>query len=267
MNPTLETYREHRNQLLAEITSSLTKDERFLAGWLTGSFGRNDEDSVSDIDLSLVIADQYSELLCMKLVQVSARTSPERYAFFSQFGIPALIHENNNNAPKGGTFTFVLYSESAAMVDWILMPQSKAIRPYQSHLLFDKASIPVSPSPKPEDMEENRKSVAENWAFFWMMTAIAIKYIIRGDGVFVAQWIENLHSLIREIERKINGEPWSYTRGSLSQLQTTRQKQIESLKQLCRKMQELRPKVAQFTGSEPLIPRAEIEILFSLANQ
>ena len=264
---TLSQYQERRDALLAEIIAALSNDERFAAGWLTGSLSRNEADSVSDIDLSLVVSDLYSAGFCARSSQVSAETSSERYSLFSQFGTPALIHENNNNAPEGGTFTFVLYDESAIMVDWVLIPQSKAVRPHQSQLLFDKVDIPISSPPHLENLNQRKKSVAEKWAFFWMMAAITIKYIIRGDGVFVAHWLENLHSLIREIEKQINEEPWSYTRGSLSQLQTTRDKQIESLKQLCKKMQDIKPKVVEFSGSEALLPLEEIETLFSLVNK
>src|SRR4030095_2747786 len=156
----LESYRVHRESLLTKITESLSKDERFVAGWLTGSYSRNDADSLSDIDLSLVVSDKYSASLCTWLEQVSARTSPERYALFSQFGSPALIHENNNNAPEGGTFTFVLYAESAFMVDWVLVPLTKARRLYSSRLLFEKANVVVSPPPELEELEQSRKYVA-----------------------------------------------------------------------------------------------------------
>ncbi len=263
----MDSYRDHRDRFLSEVAEILSKDDRFVAGWLTGSLSRNDADALSDIDLSLAVSDKYSSSLCLRLESVSDQTSPERLWFISQFGVPALIHENNNNAPEGGTFTFVLYAKSAMMVDWVLVPQSKSQRPYQSTLLFDNVGIPVSFPSQPENLEQRKKSVAEQWAFFWMMTAITIKYIIRGDGVFATQWIENLHSLVQEIERQINGEARKYTRGSCSQLQTTRAKQIESLKLLCKKMQGLKPKVAEFTGSEPLMPLAEIDTFFSLVNQ
>jgi len=267
MKSSLDTYHARRDNFLAEVITTLSKDERFVAGWLTGSLSRNEADSVSDIDLSLVVSDVYSASLCMRLDQVSAETSPERYSLFSQFGNPALIHENNNNAPEGGTFTFVLYAESAIMVDWILVPQSKAKRSYLSKLLFGKADIPVSTSSQPEELEHRKKAVAEQWAFFWMMSAITAKYILRNDGVFAAQWLEHLHSIVRDIERWLNGESWQYHRGSLSQLQTTREKQIESLKRLCQKMQELHPTVSEFTGSSLSMPLPEIETLFSLANE
>jgi hypothetical protein len=266
MESSLDIYRSRRDNFLTEVVTTLSNDDRFVAAWLTGSLSRNEADSLSDIDISLVVSNPLSSSLCTRPEQVSAHTSPERYAFFSQFGTPALIHENNNNAPEGGTFTFILYANSAIMVDWILIPQSKAKRPGGSKLLFDKANIPVAASAQPESLEQRKKAVAGQWAFFWMMTAVTIKYILRDDGVFVTEWIEHLHHIISEIERWLNGESWQYHRGSFSQLQATPEKQMESLRQLCQRMQELQPKVATFIGSEPLIPTTEIETLFSLAQ-
>jgi hypothetical protein len=266
MKEPLDSYRDQRDKFLSQVVTNLSKDERFVAGWLTGSFSRGDADSVSDIDLSLVVSDKYCPSLCKRIEQVSAQTSPERYLLFRQFGSPALIHENNNNAPDGGTMTFVLYANSAVMVDWILIPESEAKRPAQSTLLFDKVGIPTPSSLVSEPLEQRKKSVAEKWAFFWMMTAITIKYMIRDDGVFVTQWIENLQRLLREIERQVNGESWSYTRGSLNQIQISQEKQIQLLKKLCQRMQELQPRVADFIGMEPMMPLTEIEILSSFVN-
>ena len=267
MDRTLESYSKSRDALLIKITETLSKDERFVAAWLTGSLSRNDADALSDIDLRLVAADDYSPVVCKRLEQVSAQTSPERYALFSQFGKPALIHENNNNAPQGGTFTCVLYSESALVVDWTLVPHRNAARPIETRLLFEKIPIPIASPPEPEDLEQSRKAVAEQWAFFWMMTAVTIKYIVRNDSVFAAEWIEHLHGLVQEIERRLNSKPRPYTRGSLSQLQSTREKQLESIRELCDKMQRLKARVAEFTRSEPATPSAEIELLLSLATQ
>lgn len=267
MKPNLETYRKQRDSLLIKITETLSQDERFVAAWLTGSISRNEADSLSDIDLTLVVSDTYSASLCARLEQVSAHTSPERYALFSEFGNPALIHENNNNAPEGGTFTFVLYADSALMVDWVLRPQGRATRPLPSRLLFEKIPIPIASSPEPEDLEQSKKSVAEQWAFFWMMTAITTKYINRDDSVFVTEWIEHLHNILYEIERRLNREPWKYKRGSRSQFQPTREKQLESIRELCNRAQGLKPRVTEFTGSEPASPSAEIELLLSLAHK
>lgn len=267
MTTTLNSHQKHRDDLLAEITETLSHDDRFIAAWLTGSLSRNDSDELSDIDINLVIADKDSSTLCLRGAQVSAQTSPERYALFSRFGTPALIHENNNNAPKDGTFTFILYSDSVVMVDWTLIPQSSAVRPHQSRILFDKAEIPVSKPLEVESLEQSKNFVAERWAFFWMMTVITIKYIIRGDGVFVAQWIEYLNSMIKDMERHMNRKPWSYTRGSISQLQAAPEKQTEAVRQMCKRMQELHPKVVQFTEAEQRMPLEEIETLLSLSNK
>src|SRR5215213_5207611 len=166
MKPPLGSYRDGRDHSLLSIVDSIFRDERFVAAWLTGSFSRNEADFLSDIDLSLVVSEAYSPSLCMRLDQVSAQTSPERYSLFSQFGTPALIHENNNNAPEGGTFTFILYTESAFMVDWVLIPQSAAKRPEQAKLLFDKVDIPIESRAEPESVEQRRQSVIEMWAFF-----------------------------------------------------------------------------------------------------
>jgi predicted nucleotidyltransferase len=206
MKISLEEYRQNRETLITRVVSELSSDERFLAAWLTGSYARGDADHVSDLDLQVVVAEPDRDALCTRTEQVSHETRQERLALFSRFGRPALIHENNNNAPEGGTFTFVLYADSALMIDWTLMPQAKAKRPYQARLLFDKADLPVSAPPQPEKLEVRKKAVAEMWAFFWMMTAVTTKYIIRQDGVFVSEWLEHLHELIQEIERQLQGD-------------------------------------------------------------
>jgi hypothetical protein len=266
MKTKLEIYREQREALLTRIAETLAMDERFVAGWLTGSYARGEADALSDIDITIVVADSYSVVLCRRPEQVSSQTSPERNSLLSQFGAPALIHENNNNAPEGGTFTFVLYSESAFMIDWTLIPQSGAKRPVQSILLFEKVNIPIAPPLEPEAVELSKKTVAESWAFFWMMTAITIKYVIRSDDVFAAAWIEHLHGLLREIERRIHQEPWKYTRGSLSSLQPGREEQLQTIKKLCNRMLEQKERVSEFIGSQPLTPTAEIEELLNLAQ-
>ena len=269
MEDRLQAYRKRREDLLARIVSDLFGDERFVAAWLTGSYARNDADEISDLDLNLVVAEPFTTLLCTRQEQVSHQTTQERLALFRRFGEPALIHENNNNAPQDGTFTFVLYSDSALMIDWTLIPQTNAERPFQSMLLFDKAHIPVSAPPAPEELDESKRVVAEQWAFFWVMTAITVKYIVREDLVFVQNWLERLHGIVRDIERRIERISWQdvYVRGSVSKLQPTAVKQIESLRQLCQRMQELKPRAAEFTGVELYTPLTEIETLLSLVKQ
>lgn len=264
----LETYRRNREVLLTSIITDLSADERCVAAWLTGSYARQNANEMSDLDITVVIASPYSDVLCARQEQVSHKTTNERLAFFSKFGEPALVHENNNNAPSGGTFTFVLYKGAALMVDWILVPQHNIQRPFHSLLLFDRAYIPTSPPPPAEDLEVSQKVVAEQWAFFWMMTAITIKYIVRGDLVFVQEWLEHLHGLAREIDRHMERKTWdeTYVRGSVSEFQPTRQKQLESLQQLAAQMIQRRARVAEFIGADPVTPISEIDAFVALAH-
>jgi hypothetical protein len=115
-------------------------------------------------------------------------------------------------------------------------------------------------------LEQSKKAVAGTWAFFWMMAAITIKYILRKDDVFAAHWIESLHGMVREIERHLDRKPWHYTRGSLSSLQSTTEKQLKSIREICNQMLALKDKISEFTGTEPLTPTAEIEELLTLAQ-
>ena len=266
MNPQAKFYLQSRNVLITSMVNELVNDERLIAAWLTGSYARNEADEVSDLDLNVVVAEPYSQTLCAREEQVSHQTTKERLELFSRFGKPALIHENNNNAPQNGTFTFVLYADSALMVDWTLIPEANAIRPHSSLLLFDKGNLPVAAPPAPEGLEASKKAVAEIWAFFWMMTAITIKYIFRENPVFVTHWLGVLQELILEIERRLERQPPQYRRGYLGELQPTHEKQIETLLQLCNRMQELTPRVTDFLGFAPATPLAEIQALLALAN-
>jgi len=134
-------------------------------------------------------------------------------------------------------------------------------------LLFDNGNIPVAVPPTPEGLEESKEIVAEQWAFFWMMAAITIKYIIRRDSVFVTHWLEELNRIISEIERRIERRPQQYHRGSRSQLQSTPVQQTKTIHQLCKKMQTLAPRVEQFSGVIPLLPIPELETLLSLVDR
>jgi hypothetical protein len=266
MNTHLNDYQKNRDRLLSTIVETCSKDERFVAAWLTGSLSRNNEDAVSDLDLSLVVSDTHSESLCRKVEQVSSQTTSERFNLFSQFGTPVIIHENNNNAPEGGTFTFTLYEKSCLMVDWVLIPQSKALRPLQAHLLFEKSSIPFASTPQPESYEQRVIQASERVAFFWMMMAITAKYLIRKDQVFVTEWVEELSKMVHEVERLILGKTWEYIRGSRSTLEPTLMGQKRSIIKLGEKMEDLLPELVNMGGQISPSPMTEIKTLLSLAD-
>ena len=267
MSNALNVYRESRDSLLSKIVQVLSNDERFVAAWLAGSFGRNDTDDVSDLDLNIVVSDLHSENLCKRDEQISQKTTNERLDLFSQFGTPAIIHENNYNAPEGGTFTFTLYAKSQLMVDWVLIPQSKAYRPSQTYLLFEKSIVPIAPPAESESLEQRIKQASERVAFFWMMMAVTAKYLIRQDGVFVTQWLEILNEMLQEIERLIAGKTWEYKRGSHSVLEPTSKGQKQAILKLGERMESILPELIKIGGQVSPSPMPEIKALLDLVNE
>jgi hypothetical protein len=267
MSVSQQKYRANRDDLLDSITGTLSNDERFVAAWLTGSLGRGDADSFSDLDLTLVVSDAYSQSLCRRAEQVSPQTTDERLALFSQFGQPAVIHENNHNAPAGGTFTFILYAHTALMVDWILVPFASASRPAGARMLFAKTEIPLRPPVESESLEQRVVKAAEIVAFFWMMMAVTVKYIHRRDGVFVTRWTEELHGMLREVERLLAGAAWQYQRGSLGDLEPDSTGQARALLRLGERMQQLLPQLTAMGGQVLPSPLPEIRILLDLGQE
>jgi hypothetical protein len=143
-------YVQARTHLLEQMTSTLQKDERFVAAWLAGSFSRGEQTWLSDLDIHVVIADTYSESLCATPWPSGVKTTPERLVLFQQFGTPGIIFEDHRHNQLGGTFTHVVYRESAHNVDWMLIPQANAYQESPCLLLFDKVGLPEPPLQEPE---------------------------------------------------------------------------------------------------------------------
>jgi hypothetical protein len=108
MSEKQKSYLQAREALLEHITTALKQDQRFIAAWLAGSHAHGEQQWFSDLDLHVVVADEYSEILCAQPWSVGAKTTPERLTLFTQFGKPAVIYEVHANNQVGGTFTYVL---------------------------------------------------------------------------------------------------------------------------------------------------------------
>lgn len=264
---TLQEYAANRSRMLEQIRRILNEDDRFVAAWLTGSFGRHDADDVSDLDLTVVVKNAFAETLCIRPHQVGANTTPERYALFSQFGRPQIIHENHHNAPADSSFTFVLYEEMAIAVDWILRPNTNITRPTLSVLLFEKANIAIEPPVSVESLPQRIEFVTEQVAFFWMMVTVTIKYLIRRDEVYFHRFLDMLHGILWEVRRLVAGEPDRWLKGSLVNMAKTRETQIASVRHVCQEMLAVMPEVEKLGGSVPVSPMSTIEILIHLAEK
>src|SRR5258708_30959151 len=143
-----------RTVLVEQITSTLQNDERLVAAWLAGSFGRGEETWLSDLDLYVVVSDAASASLCATPWQIGAKTTAERLALFKQFGTPGIIFERNNHANQiDGILTNLVYQASAQSVDCMLIPPAKAQPEHPPLLLFDKVGLPEPSPPEPETLE------------------------------------------------------------------------------------------------------------------
>ena len=264
MLTSLSAYKSGRDALLSQIIETLSSDPRFTAAWLEGSFGRGEEDDISDLDLHLAIEDAFSDQLCFHLGQANAGTITERMALFTTFGQPAVIHENHANAPAGGSFSFVLYAGSGLMVDWILTARSKSQRPARSRLLFDKVGIPVLPGEAIESPLERTQHASERIAFFWMMAAVTCKYIQRGKDVKVQWFLDVLKETQDEVEQLLAGDAWDGSYSPDISLTVSRSDQAAALRLLCVKTEELAKQVSRLGADVPVSTLNEINILLNL---
>ncbi|MBM7844755.1 hypothetical protein [Herpetosiphon giganteus] len=253
-------YQTQRDGLIAQLRTTLAADQRFVAGWLVGSFGRNAADAVSDLDLMVIVAEAASAQLCAKPAINRATTTPERAALFTTFGPIAALYEAHHNAPAGGTQSFVCYQGTGLIVDWTLVPADKALRPVDALILFEHEPIAVAAAPQAEP--NPAELIKERVAFFWMMSAVTIKYLIRKDHGFVTTWLEELQRIVLEVERLIEQRPWSYQHGSRSQFAATTLAQKQAIQGLIAAMQHLTSPLAELRHA----PLPELERLLALVE-
>jgi len=248
-----------REALLAHITITLKQDPRFIAAWLAGSYARGEQQWFSDLDLHVVVAEEYSETLCAQPWAAGAKTIPERLALFTQFGEPAVIYEVHANNQLGGTFTYVLYQESAINVDWMLIPESLAHLEHPALLLFSHAELLEPHAEEPPSREECAERASLQMGFFWMIAASNVQNILHGDLVQYHTLLRWLEDNVRETRAALKGEYTSFTKASRIKLNCTRGEQVAMLRSLCDEMESLMPQVIALGGYVPAAPRSVIE--------
>jgi hypothetical protein len=262
----LNKYDDTRDRLLYDISTQLKGEDHVVAIWVTGSLGRGNGDAISDIDITVILTSEAAQLLCKRPFQQGGRTTPERLELFSRFGHPAIIHENHNNAPPEGTFTFVQYDKTALIVDWTLAPQSQAVRPRDSRLLFDKIGIPIQLSAETLDTAERTRIASEKAAFFWMMACVIVKYIVREDTLLFNSWLDELHWLVNDVEALLSGEEPTFDSKKRLPLALTAEEQKEALRRVCHRMAALGPLIMEIGGYVPDEPLSAVEERLSLTN-
>lgn len=165
---TLSGLAARRDAVLLRIVDRVAQDDRVVAAWLTGSFGRGEDDAWSDLDLHLAIEDASLE-----------EWWREREALYDEIAPPLFVQpEKPSNAQAGGHFQLVSVP-GPVEVDWNVGPVSLATRPSTSRMLVARREIPIAPNP-PLDAEARRQRLQRETDFFWAMTPIAVKYAGRG---------------------------------------------------------------------------------------
>ncbi|MEM7334168.1 MAG: nucleotidyltransferase domain-containing protein [Chloroflexota bacterium] len=170
----LDRYQQETAVLLATIHETVERNGRFCAAWLFGSFGRGDNDALSDLDIWLVVEDEaYQNIV------------ENRLAFVQQFGEVLFTIDVPHNAPPNGAYLGVSYSAPIALhhVDFYWQPRSKSVLPPQMNLLFDKVGIQkvdepiVFPGGEPDYDRINQP--LHFVPYFWMMVMASAKHLWR----------------------------------------------------------------------------------------
>jgi predicted nucleotidyltransferase len=186
--------REHE-ALLQLAQTVLRADQRVVAAWLFGSVGRRTADVFSDLDVW--VKDEYIETM-----------SAERQSYAAQLDLPVLLLESPGNAPPGGAYLMALYPGRAGMhqVDWYWQRQSDASLPRHAVLLFDRAGIPqdsrqeqLDPAgtPTPLTQQERAQQATQLSTFFWAMSNIAVKSVLRHQAWTAVSHLEVVDGMKR----------------------------------------------------------------------
>jgi hypothetical protein len=266
MSEARNKYIQAREELLLHITETLNHDERFVAAWLAGSYGRDEQKWSSDLDLHVVVANDYSEVLCAQPWPSGAKTTPERLGLFKQFGESAFVYDAHANNMMGGTFTYVLYRESAINVDWMLIPQSIAHLEHPSLMLFNHTQLPEPPPDEPLTLEQRIEHASLYVGFFWMIAASNVQNLLTGDLVQFHTLLRWLEDSIREVRAALKGERAVFTKTSHINLYCTQEEQVATLRALCDAMDALAPDIVKLGGFVPTSPRSVIEMRLQLLS-
>lgn len=197
----LQIRRREHEALLQRTQTVLQADQRVVAAWLFGSVGRRTADVFSDLDVWVIIKDEYIETM-----------SAERQSYAAQLDRPVLLLESPGNAPAGGAYLMACYPGQAGMhqVDWYWQRHSDASLPRHAVLLFDRAGIPRDSrqeqfdppgTPTPLTHQERAQQATQRSTFFWAMSNIAVKSVLRHQAWTAVSHLEGLRGLVDGMKR------------------------------------------------------------------
>lgn len=261
----------HREQetLLQRAIEVLQTDQRVVAAWLFGSRGRHTPDALSDTDLWVVVEDEHIEIFCQ-----------ERQHYVTQLGQPVLLLEAPGNAPAKGAYLMALYPGQAGVhqVDWYWRRQADASLPHDAKLLFDRGGIPqdsrqeqLDPLGTPPSLThpERAERATQLSGYFWAMSNIAVKCVLRHQSWSAVGTIEMLRGAVDEVKRLVS---LSITRKGQEEWRTSvlppvaPRDQIVMLRETAQAMEHLTPEIEAIGGHVQSIAIPYVYDFFDLAD-
>jgi predicted nucleotidyltransferase len=248
-----------RDAVLAGIVDRLSADVRVEGAWLSGSFGRGEEDAWSDLDLHVAVSDDSLDAFLV-----------ERPSLYEAVGDPVLVqYEMPSDSLTNGVFQLVWYA-GGVEVDWNIGPASQACKPPWHRPLFERRPFMVCTLPELTAAERSTEA-AEQLTFFWAMAPVAIKQAARRRSANAAGMIAMLTQALIRMWRLVNQPegpaPWrpSLTnrplddelRAELPTLGETITPELASdvIEQLCDEVRRLQPALAEIGAEvDPQIP-------------
>jgi hypothetical protein len=254
--------------LLQRVVEVLQADQRVVAAWLFGSRGRHTSDALSDTDLWVVVGDEYIEVC-----------KAERQSYVAQVGNPVLLLEAPGNAPVGGAYLMALYPGKAGVhqVDWYWQRQSDASLPLNAEVLFDRGGIPQDsrheqldpPGIAQQSRCEQAERVTQLSSYFWVMSNIAVKSVLRHQSWSAVSFIEMLRGLVDEMKRLLG---LSTIRKGQEEWRTAvlppvvPQEQIAMLREIAQEMERLTPQIEAAGGQVQSVAISYVYDFFELAD-
>ena len=265
----LQIRRLEHETLFQRIQTMLQADQRVVAAWLFGSEGRRTSDVFSDLDLWVIVADDFIEAICA-----------DRQIYAAQVSQPVLLLESPGNAPEGGAYLMALYPGQVGVhqVDWYWQQLSDASLPHIARLLFDRVGIPydsrqeqLDPVGAPPTLTqlELAQQATQLSAFFWAMSNIAVKSVLRHQAWTGVSHLEALRGLVDAIKRLVGlsiapegQEEW---RTSLLP-PVQRAEQMAMLRATAQDMEQLTSAIELIGGEVPSHVIPHIHAFFDLAD-
>jgi predicted nucleotidyltransferase len=247
----LQIRQREQEALLQRAVEVLQTDQRVVAAWLFGSQGRHTSDALSDTDLWVVVEDEHIETFCQ-----------ERQRYVTQVGQPVLLLESPGNAPAKGAYLMALYPGQVGVhqVDWYWQRQADASLPRHAQLLFDRGGIPqdsrqeqLDPPGTPPSLtlSERAERATHLSSYFWVMSNITVKSVLRHQSWQALSFIEMLRGLVDEMKRLVG---LSTTRKGQEEWRTNvlppvaARSQIAMLRETAQEMEHLTPEIEAIGG-------------------